>query len=154
MKTLILLRHGEAQNFTSDYNRELFPFVKDKINTLALMLKGKNINIDKFFVSSSLRTKQTAQLLIKGLKEDKNKLTLTKELYLPSLNELELFIQLNGEDYQSIMIIGHNPSLSELASYLTGKNILFDTLQGVALKIDLKDWSDLLPNCASILFTL
>ena len=48
-----------------------------------------------------------------------------------------------GEDYERVMVIGHNPGLEELVEELTGDWIRMPTAALAVVELPIQDWSDL-----------
>jgi phosphohistidine phosphatase SixA len=46
------------------------------------------------------------------------------------------------------MIVGHNPSLMSLASYIAGESISLSTSSLIKFSFDFKDWHDILTKKA------
>lgn len=118
MKTLTLIRHSETEftsNDGSDFNRELTDNGKDQAITLFQVL-----TIDtptQVYHSAARRTTQTAAILQSI--HPSLQLFPRKDLYNADLDVLlEIVDEL--KDMEHIILVGHNPGISQLHFHLTG----------------------------------
>lgn len=122
---LYILRHAIAvargtKHFPND-DRPLTKEGIDKMKRAAECFPQLVKEIDIIYSSPLSRAKETAEIAAKSLKSEK-KMKITDAL-LPGANESELFELLNREKQgENIMIVGHEPHLSFLASSLIGVN--------------------------------
>jgi len=136
---LILLRHGKAEKLTSgvvDFDRELTSAgrreVKDAVSGLA-RYTGASAHIE-IWTSPLPRARQTARLVAEGLGHAP--LTERPEIAKGDLEELaSLWEKMDEKDV--IIIVGHEPYLSEWCARLTGAVIPFKT--AAAAGIELKE---------------
>jgi phosphohistidine phosphatase len=122
-KFLFLLRHGEAEpgiGPIGDIKRPLSEIGKSHINQLSFVLESRKTRFDLILVSPATRTFETSKIISKTVfcKE----VLVVDEIY--DAESFDLLQILNGMENQveNLLLIGHNPSLSILASYLTGKD--------------------------------
>lgn len=120
-KTLILLRHAEAldNNFgETDFERVLSKKGINDIHQMASFFIENQLMPDLIMASSAIRTTQTAKTLAKliGLQEDR--IILKKSLYNSSAQQIS--DEINSVELphtvQTLLLIAHNPGISELAS--------------------------------------
>lgn len=132
---LFLLRHGIAVDrglpgYEDDSQRPLTPKGAARIHRIAKAAKGLGLTFDLILSSPYLRAQQTAQVVASFYKiEDRLRLT---ENLTPATPPSALI----GEIYEtyaealSILLVGHEPSMSTLASVLlTGDENLMMTLK-------------------------
>jgi phosphohistidine phosphatase len=123
---LYLLRHAQSadkQINERDINRELTPEgVKQSIMIGSYLLKHA-INIDTIMCSTAERAKATAGLIADTLKYDPEKIFFQDELYDASTRTFFQFISQLSDEYQSIMCVAHNPTITYLAEYFTRAEI-------------------------------
>ena len=120
MKTLLLLRHSEADNIAidiKDHERGLSKRGREDSFLIKDWLKDSDIKIDKVLISSANRTKQTAELIFNDKKE---LFQIKSELYLCSKTELIQCINKLNDNIETVAIIGHEPSISESLNELAG----------------------------------
>ncbi len=120
MKTLLLLRHSEADNSAlnfSDHERPLSEQGKQDSNLAKEWIIKAGFKVDNIFVSSASRTKSTAELIFPAYKK---LLKIKPELYLCSKIELINCLQKAEDTAETIAIVGHEPSMSESLNELVG----------------------------------
>lgn len=151
MKRLFLLRHGEA-GFSegTDFQRQLTPKGKEKLNLLGKELQNRSLSIDFMFCSSAERTMQTASIIKKYvlIKEE----IFLKDIYESNLAGLIQILEGCPTHADSCIIIGHNPILSLMVSHLSGENYI-NMQPGMlaCLDLEINDWSMVGVNTGSLL---
>ncbi len=117
MKTLYLLRHGKSQppDFnTDDFDRSLNERGVYDCEIIGQWLTSKQSKIDKIVVSGARRTRETHERLVETF-QTKATVELEEALYLARSEFLRGFVRRLEDDLQSVMLIGHNPGMHELA---------------------------------------
>ncbi len=124
---LYLLRHAIAvERGTAGYadpKRPLTPEGIQKMKRIARGIKKLKIDFDLILSSPYRRAKETAQILVDELNV-KKKLKFSDQL-IPegSFKKLALELKAFFEVYENIVLVGHEPFLSQFMSKLiTGKN--------------------------------
>ncbi len=122
MKTLIIMRHGNAENWAkTDYERKLTPEGYEAVNEAAMELRRRQAIPQLILSSAAARAAQTANRTAGVLGVPETQIILEKQLYHIDDYELLRTIQHNSEDISILMIVGHNPAVSALASGLSGE---------------------------------
>jgi phosphohistidine phosphatase len=124
MKKLILMRHAKAvkpeETNVPDIERKLEERgIKDSQN-MGEFLKHEGWIPEKIFCSPSIRTKETLDLVLRKLKEN-IPVQFEEAIYGNDQNEIIKLISGIDDSLQLIMLIGHNPSIENLAVFLTGE---------------------------------
>lgn len=102
-----------------------------------------NLTPDIILSSSSLRTQITADALAKSI-DYKKQIFYMNELYMAKPSTILNILALQEDEDDEILIVGHNPSLTELANTLIGKEIKkLSTLGIVSIKLDISSWIDI-----------
>jgi len=120
-KLLYLLRHGQAEpgiGPIGDLKRPLSKIGESHINQLSRVLESRKIIFDLIMASPAARTSQTAKI-ISGVIPFKEILKMD-EIYDAELIDLLKILNKVKSDVENLLLVGHNPSLSALATYLTG----------------------------------
>lgn len=121
MKNLFLLRHAHSENNNiNDFERILSQDGINKCKSVGEIIA--NQNIDAIFSSDSIRTKQTVENItpyIKGIP----KVNYLHDLYRISAIKLEQFIEDLSHEYDNLLLVGHNPAISDLAINLCKTSI-------------------------------
>ena len=124
MYRLLLLRHAKAvfRSPGGDIARELGIRGHAQAALLGSWLADQRIAPDAMLVSTSTRTRETAEIIVKTLSA-KPKLVFDQRLYLAEPSEI-LDIARRGESgWRTLAIVGHNPGFAELAEALTGEGV-------------------------------
>ena len=118
MKNLFLLRHCEAYNFEdnkSDHEKQL----NENGRKCAILLKNwfekNDIVLDYILTSSANRTLTTANIIFSNYE---NKIYQKKELYLCDYKEILKELKILDNNFNSVIIVGHEPSISESLKFL------------------------------------
>ncbi len=123
---LYLMRHAQSadkQPGQTDKERELtVQGLRDSIKVGAWLMNEK-INPDAVVSSTAMRAKSTAGLLIDTLKLMPEMLRLNEELYDASVRTFLQEITQLEDSLNRVVCVGHNPTISYLAEYLTKAEI-------------------------------
>lgn len=143
---LYLLRHAESterQPGESDKERDLTPVgVREALLIGNYLLKEK-ISFDKVLCSTAKRADATARLIADSMKFDPEQLSEQDALYEASTRTFFQFILHLEDQYQRVLCIGHNPSISYLAESLTKAEIGDMPSGGLAIiKFNIHSWSE------------
>ena len=127
MKTIILMRHAKAEqgNFdVIDFDRKLTDRGKSDAHFAAKTLLKKIQKIDLIVTSSAKRTLKTAKIIAENFDIDKNKIQSINEIYEASSEAyVHVLRSLNDEKVNTVMIVGHNPTIGAMADVLSGNEI-------------------------------
>ncbi len=106
-------------------------------------LKLRGILPDLVIASCSLRTQETADTLADILDYEGLRHYL-QELYLTPPETLKETLMLEENNFESILVVSHNPQVTDLANMLTDEHISkIPTLGIVAINFDIEEWSEL-----------
>jgi phosphohistidine phosphatase len=119
MKTVLIVRHAKSSmdiNGFPDLKRPLTEKGKKKIKKVIDYLLERNIRVDYILSSHAVRAIETAKILAHALKYPEEDIKSDPQLYFSdSKGILNQFYDL-PDRFKSIMIIGHNPALSEFVN--------------------------------------
>ncbi len=121
MHQLILLRHAKAARGTaglSDHDRPLTPDGKKAAAAMGAAMRGLGLTPDVILVSSALRTQQTLDALEPW--DDRPNIETLPGLYMASYMQIRDSLRELPETVRSVLVIGHNPGIHELAQLLAG----------------------------------
>jgi phosphohistidine phosphatase len=117
MKRLLLLRHANAEPAdagTEDIDRHLSPRGRAEALNAAGRIARAGLRLDGLLVSPALRTRETATIIAAELDLPQG-LTIEPELYPGDPGLLLRPLARCPAGYATVMIVGHNPGISELA---------------------------------------
>ena len=147
MKKLIIIRHCKSSwsdLSLNDFDRPLNNRGVQDGNLMSKELSKKIDNVDLLISSSSKRTRLTADFFIKLIKI--NKISFIDDLYHSSSENIIRKLKKISNTHESIMVIGHNPGLTDLVNKLTSINLYNLPTCGVAIvNLNIKNW-DLINN--------
>ena len=118
MKSLFLLRHCEAYQFEenkSDHEKQLNENGRKCARLLKNWFEKNDIILDYILTSSANRTLTTANIIFSNYE---NKISKKKELYLCDFKEILKEVKLLDNSFNSVVIVGHEPSISESLKFL------------------------------------
>lgn len=125
---LYILRHGLAvepgtPGYGKDSDRPLIPEGERKLVQIARAMKALDLSFDLILSSPYLRARQTAEIVAKAFKLGKS-LEFSDTL-TPSGSFKKLIESLNRADPapDSVLLVGHEPYLSELISLLVSGDV-------------------------------
>lgn len=125
MITLILVRHGEAEVSTEqvqDKDRRLVKKGEKQMRRVAKLLEELEIQPNVVISSPLLRSYQSAEVIVEELGEDNE--IVTAEEVAPDKEPQEFLERLKTmQDNQVVMVVGHEPHLSNTLKLLTGGNV-------------------------------
>jgi phosphohistidine phosphatase len=117
MKRLLLLRHAFAEAAdagTEDIDRHLSPRGRGEALDAADCIARAELRCDALLVSPALRTRETATIVAAEL-DLPLRLTIAPELYPGDPALMLRPLSRCPAQYATVMIVGHNPGISELA---------------------------------------
>lgn len=127
-KILTLLRHGEAEpakGQQADFKRNLTTDGAHRLERLSQVLSLRNLHYDLLLSSTSNRTVQTSEIIQQGL--PCREAVFFDTLYLADVQVMMELISQQKEENEQVLLVGHNPGISALLSYISGEHQL--TLQ-------------------------
>lgn len=144
MLKLNLIRHAKTNQVSPtgrDFDRELLAKGIVQANMLAVYLDSKHVDLGTVLCSGAKRTRQTWSILEQHAFPEA-KASFSDDLYLAYYPTIMACIQ--EQTSKTITMIGHNEGISELASYLSGKDIHLKTCGFVQLVSNFENWEELI----------
>ena len=123
MKTLWLLRHAKASaggDGLADRDRPLNARGRDAAARIGRHLAEREVHPDLVLCSPALRTRETIELVANGLGAELE-IDYEDELYLASERDLRHRVEQVPESVASVLLVGHNPGIAELAQELAAR---------------------------------
>jgi len=94
--------------------------------------------------SCSLRTQETADKLADKLEFEGPRYYLS-ELYLTPPETLRDILMMQEKHFESILVVGHNPQVTEVVNMLTEEHVSkIPTVGVIAINFDIDEWSELI----------
>ena len=123
MKTIHFLRHAKSSwdNFElKDYDRPLSTRGIQDADLMGNYFRSKKIKLDLVISSPSKRTTETLEHFFQF---ERPKVQFEESIYHATLDEILDVIFSVPENTDTIMLVGHNPSMHEITEYLSNKFI-------------------------------
>ncbi len=124
---LYLVRHSNAENPLSgqhsDFDRKLTQQGIERAHSLGNQLADQRAPIAKIITSSANRTQTTASILAEHLNLSTTQIAATDILY--NANSADILSTISDSPHkhpQHLCIVGHNPGISEISSYLSERS--------------------------------
>jgi phosphohistidine phosphatase len=153
LKRLTLVRHANAEwkdARMTDFQRPLNRKGQKEAEATARRLLELEWVPELLIASPAERTRQTAEILARDL--GAKRVQFEERLYLARAEEILRLIRGTGPLVNHLMIVGHNPGISELARRLSNGSLTHELSTGAAclLRFNGEDWSALGPAETSL----
>ncbi|MEI7597195.1 MAG: histidine phosphatase family protein [Bacteroidota bacterium] len=143
MKQLFIVRHAKASNDSlEDFDRPLNEQGINDAQLIAEKLKLLNKTIDCVICSSAKRTRSTFKILNAAI--NASKASYNDLLYHGTEQDYFELIKSTNDSINTLMIVGHNPSVTALVNNLSSASIFDMATSSVAIiNFDNNKWSNL-----------
>jgi phosphohistidine phosphatase len=162
VKTALLLRHAKSawgNPGQADHERPLNDRGERAADFMAGHIARKCPRPDIVLCSTAARTRQTLAPLVHRLGSPAPPISLEKNLYLASEAALLARLQALTDDVHTVLLIGHNEGIGQLAEALAGRGpplLLkalwqkFPTGALAVLQVNAEHWADLASGSAEL----
>lgn len=151
MKKLYLLRHAKSTHEYAelpDFERPLIPKGRSDIGLMAEFIRKKKLLPELIISSPACRTLATARILADQIGYALNKIQVEEEVYEAWVDNFPKILKTVSDDFDSVMIVGHNPGLQQFAHYI--HHFPYDNLPTCGLiqfTLQIKSWKDITRDC-------
>lgn len=157
MKQLTLVRHAKSSwkdPTLDDFERPLNKRGQRDLPKMAKRLEKYSIVPDLILASGANRAITTATEIHQQLNLIPEQLQTHPELYASCAETLMYLLQNQSDHLKSIMLVGHNPALHQLAELLTQNRLeKLPTAAVLHMHLSITQWHELAAGCATnILF--
>lgn len=157
-KRLILMRHAKSswKEPLPDHERPLNKRGKRAAKLIGKALAERGIIPNMILSSDAKRARATAKRVLKVLGEKGIGLRLDPSLYEADARTILQEIEKTDDKIQSLMVVAHNPGISELAALLSGDSRFswLPTAGVVVFEIEGDSWKGVAPEKAKVLLHL
>jgi phosphohistidine phosphatase len=148
MLRLTLIRHAQAAPAHAgqeDWDRALEASGQRDAHEMGRRLKSRDCRPDLVLSSPAARALATAQILARELGISGSKVQQDERLYLASAKDLQKVAHELGGDVEHLMVVGHNPGLTEFADALSSERSIdnLPTCAAYSLDFEIAHWSEL-----------
>ena len=147
MKRLYLVRHAKSdwgKPGLADFDRPLNKRGKKDAPKMGEHLKSVwQVKPDYVLCSTAKRAQATAKRLLKALEYPKDQIVWQERIYSGHSTDILDLVRRIDSGCEQVMVIGHNPDITELINDLTGSDIFDVPTCGVAgIDLDIDVWQD------------
>ena len=159
MKKLIFVRHGKAEDPASgisDYERSLTLKGKIVSRLMARKLRDSEKSPITIISSPAFRAIETALIFAMEFGVEPDKIIVNSNLYYKmNLRYLHEIVALAGDNNDTVMMFGHNPSFTEIANSLCSEGCDFMSKSGiVGISFDIGKWPEIRQKSGKLEFYL
>lgn len=156
MKTLIIVRHAKSSWKFDDLD-DLFRPLKGKgYNDCVAMgerLRARKVHADRIITSPAVRAYSTALILSQPLRYDPAGIIIEPDLYETSTGEILDVIAKTPQEVQTLMLVGHDPSFTDLFRAVTGQPLeKLPTSGVVSITFEVSDWNSVTKQVGNVAF--
>lgn len=146
MKNLLLMRHAKSsfkEGDLPDFERPLSKRGEKDASKMGKLVKDKELKPDLILSSTAQRASQTAELIADKCKYE-GEIVFVQDFYL---GEPEAYLtalrDLDDENTDTVLVVGHNPGLESLLQLLTDKVESLPTCAIAHLELPIRTWKAL-----------
>lgn len=156
MKYLLLNRHAKSDwgnPQLNDFDRPLNSRGENDAPRMGKRLFERDPNIDLIISSPANRAITTAKLMAKELGYAVENIQQEPKIYEAQVSQLLKIINQIDNDYETVLMYGHNPGFTDLADYLTGSGILNIPTCGICkISFDFDDWAEVSAHTGKLVY--
>ena len=145
MKTITIVRHAKSSwkdNSLPDNKRPLNRRGERDAPLMGERIREHGIRPSLIASSPATRAWTTAKIIAESINYPREFLQKEDDLYLASLDEILDVVMAQDNGFNNLMIVGHNPGLTDFANFLVpGLTNNLPTAGVVSVEIDRDDWS-------------
>lgn len=153
-KKLFLVRHAKTEEGSfdmRDFDRVLTNRGMHDSTRLGKYYNSINSKPDQILSSDAARAYSTAELIATQVGYEISRIHINRDIYEASVRTLYKLVSSLKDDWESVMIVGHNPPINYLAEYLSGADIgHMYTGSCAVITFDLDSWSEITQGAGSL----
>ncbi|MET0623357.1 MAG: histidine phosphatase family protein [Pyrinomonadaceae bacterium] len=142
MKTLYLLRHAKSnwkEPGLEDFDRPLNWRGREAAPLVGRFIRKRKLKVGLVLSSPAARARQTAALVkeASGLAAD---ILYDERIYEADAARLLEVVTQAAESADALLLVGHNPGMEELLTFLTGEECGMPTAAMACVALDVEKW--------------
>jgi len=141
-KNLLILRHGQAANGLRDIERPLTKRGRNDVQKMGGWMRQQGLQPEMVIASSAQRTTETARLCCAAAGVDEERVRCELSLYQADCDGWLAELAEIPDDVGTVLLIGHNPTLSWLVSQLSGTSMMMSTANLAHLTVGDGGWGE------------
>ena len=145
MKTLLLVRHAKSSwgdQTLPDHERPLNHRGRRDAPRAGARLRERGVVPDAIVTSTAVRARSTAVILAEALGLGSGRIVEDDRLYGATPDGLLDLIRALDDESASVMLVGHNPEIGELASRLSDEIADMPTCAVAEIRFDIAGWAE------------
>lgn len=147
MKTLYIVRHAKSSwdyPELTDHDRPLLEKGKKRTKKIIDFILDKSIQVDYIISSSAVRALDTAKFLARAMRYPVEDIKVDPQVYHADAEKLkDQFFDLSDK-YDSVMLVGHNPTFTNFANYFLEEKIDWLPTSGiVCIDFETEKWDQI-----------
>jgi phosphohistidine phosphatase len=147
MKSLYVMRHAKSswgEPGLDDFDRPLLEKGKKRTKNIIDYLLKKKVKPELIITSPAVRALETAMIMAHGLGLSQESIQIERVIYSADEEQIENLLYDFPDQLSSLMVVGHNPSVTNFVNmFLENKIDALPTSGVVALEFKSKSWKDL-----------
>lgn len=144
-KILFLVRHAKSSwdnSMLKDYERPLLNSGIERTGRVVQFLKSSAHRPDLIIASHAVRALETAKLLASGLDYPNHEILIESGIYYADADGLYDLVLALPDSKDAVMLVGHNPSMTQFANMFLDQKIDYLPTTGVAcIGFESDDWA-------------
>lgn len=156
MKLLLLARHAKSSwdyPELTDFERPLNKRGRRDAPYIGKVLNDLKVNPDKIISSPALRAYYTARTIASRIGYPLEYIETSEIIYEADAGEMIEFIRGTDDKINSLMLFGHNPSLTLTSNYLSDRSLdNIPTCAIVAIEFPVDSWKDVKTDSGQMKF--
>ena len=144
MKTLYLLRHAKSSwkdPGLEDFDRPLDSRGREDAPLVGGFIRKRDLRVDLIISSPAARARQTAALVRESARLTAD-LLFDERVYEADAARLLEVVTQAADSADALMLVGHNPGMEELLTFLTGDGRSMPTAAMACIALDVEEWAE------------
>lgn len=144
MKTLLIVRHAKSSwdnSSLDDFDRPLNERGLRNAPEMARRLVLRNLVPNLILSSPANRAISTSRLMANQFGKSEQEIVQDKSIYEATRQDIQRLISRQNPDLDCIMLVGHNPGLSDYINWLCDSEIELSTAAVAEIQIDSNKWN-------------
>ena len=154
MKTLFVMRHAKSswsEPGLKDFSRPLAQRGLDDIPVMANRFLARGCILDAIVSSPAVRTETTARLFASAIGLPASRVTNDDSLYFAGAPMLLRAVGLFDDDYSRVILVGHNPAITDFVNELANMTIDNVPTGGILqFELGIDHWKQISPGSAKL----
>ncbi|MEN8193571.1 MAG: histidine phosphatase family protein [Bacteroidota bacterium] len=146
MKKLYIVRHAKSswdERGVSDHDRKLNERGKRDAPRMGELFESLGYKPDVIYSSSAKRALTTARVIAEKINHPIENIIITRNIYDAVTSDLVNLINKVDDNYESLMLFGHNPGFTVLSNLLSDKYIdNIPTCGAAVIQLNVDSWKE------------